>query len=165
MSEAKTLPSAARAAMEQLNAEAAGLHIWLRTQANAPAQRPWFRDGGLEEGGQLAEGRVGANQMKAAAHHWRWHEIGPYLDRIGDIARNADVSPIEFADRQQFLLVNPGLGGRVQAAGTVRGAVSVDNPRARRAGHWARYERRFPLPRRRDPGRARRAARRSRRSP
>ncbi len=30
MSEAKTLPSAARAAMEQLNAEAVGLHIWLR---------------------------------------------------------------------------------------------------------------------------------------
>ena len=29
MSEAKTLPSAARAAMEQLNAEAAGLHISL----------------------------------------------------------------------------------------------------------------------------------------
>jgi len=46
--------SAARAAMEQLNAAAVGLHIWLRTQANAPAQRPWFHDGGLETGGQLA---------------------------------------------------------------------------------------------------------------
>jgi gentisate 1,2-dioxygenase len=109
------LPSAAREAMEKLNAEAEGLHIWLRTQANAPAQR-----------------RVGANQMKAAAHHWRWREIGPYLDRIGEIARtaaqNADLSPIEFADRQQFLLINPGLGGRLQVASTIRCAVSIYNP-------------------------------------
>jgi gentisate 1,2-dioxygenase len=125
---AEGLNSAARAAMEQLNAEAAGLNIWLRTQANAPAQRPWFHDDGLEAGGQLAQGRVGANQMKAAAHHWRWREIGPYLDRIGEIARTADVSPIEFADRQQFLLVNPGLGGRLQVASTIRCAVSIYNP-------------------------------------
>ena len=128
------LNSTARAAMEKLNAEAdrSGLHIWLRTQANAPAQRPWFRDGGLEPGGELAKGRVGANQMKAAPYHWCWQEIGPYLDRIGEIARAAvkrgDVSPIEFADRQQFLLVNPGLGGRLQVASTIRCAVSIYNP-------------------------------------
>src|SRR5204862_6738083 len=103
--------SAARAAMEQLNADAAGLHIWLRTQANAAAQIPWFRDGGLEEGGRVAPGRVGANQMKAAAHHWRWQEVGPYLDRIGEIARPADVSAIEFADRQPLLLVTAGPAG------------------------------------------------------
>ena len=46
------LPSVARAAMEAMNAEAEGLHIWLRTQANAPAQRPWFRNAGLEPGGR-----------------------------------------------------------------------------------------------------------------
>src|SRR3954447_20675434 len=94
------LPSRAREAMERLNreAEAAGLHIWLRTQANAPAQRPWFRDGGLSAAGQVAAGRVGANQMKASAHHWRWPEISPYLDQIGEIARTADVSPIDFAE-------------------------------------------------------------------
>ena len=120
--------SAARAAMEGLNAEAAGLHIWLRTQANAPAQRPWFHDGGLEAGGRVAAGRVGANQMKASPHRWRWAEIGPYLDRIADIAKTADVSPIEFADRQQFLLTNPGLGGRLQVASTIRCAVSIYNP-------------------------------------
>jgi gentisate 1,2-dioxygenase len=120
--------SAARAAMEAMNAEAAGLHIWLRTQANAPAQRPWFHDGGLKAGGQVAEGRVGANQMKAAPHRWSWREIGPYLDRIADVARTADVSPIEFADRQQFLLVNPGLGRRLQVASTIRCAVSIYNP-------------------------------------
>jgi gentisate 1,2-dioxygenase len=125
---AGALNSAARAAMEAMNAEAAGLNIWLRTQANAPAQRPWFHDGGLDAGGTIAPGRVGANQMKAAPHHWRWREIGPYLDRIADIAKTADVSPIEFADRQQFLLVNPGLGGRLQVASTIRCAVSIYNP-------------------------------------
>ncbi len=125
---AGALNSAARAAMEAMNAEAAGLNIWLRTQANAPAQRPWFHAGALDSGGAVAPGRVGANQMKAAPHHWRWREIGPYLDRIADIARNADVSPIEFADRQQFLLVNPGLGGRLQVASTIRCAVSIYNP-------------------------------------
>jgi len=122
------LNSAARAAMEAMNAEAAGLNIWLRTRANSPAQRPWFRDGGLAADGAVAPGRVGANQMKAAPHHWRWREIGPYLDRIADIAKGADVSPIEFADRQQFLLVNPGLGGRLQVAATIRCAVSIYNP-------------------------------------
>jgi len=123
----KSLPSAAREAMERLNAEAAGLNIWLRTQANAPSQRPWFRETGLDVGGQLAVGRVGANQMKAAPHRWRWREIAPYLDRIAEIARNADVPPIEFADRQQFLLTNPGLGGRLQVTSTIRCAVSIYN--------------------------------------
>ena len=132
MAAAQALPSRAREAMEAMNAEAAGLHIWLRTQANAPAQSAWFHDAGLKGGGRIAEGRVGANQMKAAAHRWRWAEIGPYLDRIAEIARTAveagDASPIEFADRQQFLLVNPGLGGRLQVANTIRCAVSIYNP-------------------------------------
>ena len=118
----------AREAMEQLNAEAGGLHIWLRTQANAPAQRSWFRDTGLEVGGKLAKGRVGAAQLKPVAHRWRWSEIAPYLDKIAEIARGADVSPIEFAERQQFLLTNPGLGGRLQVTSTMRCAVSIYNP-------------------------------------
>jgi gentisate 1,2-dioxygenase len=118
----------ARAAMETLNAEAGKFNIWLRTQANAPAQRPWFRDTGIETSGTLAAGRVGANQIKAAPHRWRWREIGPYLDRIADIAKNSDVSPIEFAERQQFLLTNPGLGGRLQVTNTIRCAVSIYNP-------------------------------------
>jgi gentisate 1,2-dioxygenase len=121
-------PLGARAAMEQLNAEAAGLHIWLRTQANAPAQKPWFRATGIEEAGALAEGRVGRAQLKPLAHRWRWREIGPYLDRIAEIARTAEVSPIEFAERQQFLLTNPGLGGRLQVTSTMRCAVSIYNP-------------------------------------
>jgi gentisate 1,2-dioxygenase len=118
----------AREAMERLNAEAGQLNIWLRTQANAPAQRPWFRETGLEASGRLAEGRVGAAQLKPVAHRWRWTEISPYLDRIAEIARGADVSPIEFAERQQFLLTNPGLGGRLQVTSTMRCAVSIYNP-------------------------------------
>ena len=57
----------ARKAMERLNAEAAPLNIWLRTQANAPAQRPWFRDTGLAAAGRVASGRVGAAQLKPVA--------------------------------------------------------------------------------------------------
>ena len=52
----------AKEAMERLNAEAGELHIWLRTQANAPAQRPWFRETAMDVGGRLAPGRVGAAQ-------------------------------------------------------------------------------------------------------
>jgi gentisate 1,2-dioxygenase len=114
--------------MERLNAEAAPLNIWLRTQANAPAQPPWFRETGLNAGGRVASGRVGAAQLKPVAHHWRWGQIGPYLDRIAEIARNAEVSPIEFAERQQFLLTNPGLGGRLQVSSTMRCAISIYNP-------------------------------------
>jgi len=124
----KPLPKGAREAMEQLNAEAGALNIWLRTQANAPAQRPWFRDTGLDMAGQIAGGRVGTGQTKALAHRWRWREISAYLDRIAEIARNADVPPIEFADRQQFLLTNPGFGGRLQVASTIRCAISIYNP-------------------------------------
>jgi gentisate 1,2-dioxygenase len=118
----------AREAMERLNAEAAPLNIWLRTQANAPAQRPWFRETGLDASGRVASGRVGAAQLKPVAHHWRWREIAPYLERIAAIARDAEVSPIEFAERQQFLLTNPGLGGRLQVTSTMRCAVSIYNP-------------------------------------
>jgi gentisate 1,2-dioxygenase len=130
----------AREAMERLNAEASKHHIWLRTQANAPAQRPWFRETGLEVGGVLAAGRVGAAQLKPVPHHWRWAEIAPYLDHIAEIARGADPrnarpggrlsggTPIEFAERQQFLLTNPGLGGRLQVTSTMRCAVSIYNP-------------------------------------
>jgi len=118
----------AKEAMERLNADAASLHIWLRTQADAPAQPPWFRETGLAASGRVAFGRVGAAQLKPVAHRWRWQEIAPYLDRIAEIARGAHVSPIEFAERQQFLLTNPGLGGRLQVTSTMRCAVSIYNP-------------------------------------
>jgi len=129
MAMASAAPSiGAREAMERLNTDARELHIWLRTQANAPAQRPWFRETGIEASGEIAAGRVGAAQLKPVAHRWRWTEIAPYLERIAEIARRADISPIEFAERQQFLLTNPGLGGRLQVTSTMRCAVSIYNP-------------------------------------
>jgi gentisate 1,2-dioxygenase len=120
----------ARALMEQLNVDAKKLDIWVRTELNAPAQRAWFTDTGGQSGaGQLAAGgRVAANQIKALPQLWRWKDYRPFLDRINDIAKRADVSPIEFADRQSILLTNPGLGGRLQVTNTMRCAISIYTP-------------------------------------
>ena len=60
------LSNKAREMMEAINTDAAGHHVWVRTQANAPAQRPWFSETSGEGSGQLASGRVAANQMKDA---------------------------------------------------------------------------------------------------
>ena len=122
------LSGKAREMMEAINAEAARHHVWVRTQANAPAQRPWFSETGGGGSGQLGTGRVAANQMKTHPHLWRWSELGPYLQRISEIARKAEVSPIEFADRQSILLLNPGLNGRLQVTNTIRCAISIYNP-------------------------------------
>ena len=117
--------SKARELMEQLNTDASKSHVWVRTQMNAPAQRPWFTDtGGMSGAGEMAAGRVAANQLKAQAYRWRWKEYSIFLNRIAGIASQADVSPIEFADRQSILLTNPGLGGRLQVTNTIRCAIS-----------------------------------------
>ena len=89
---------------------------------------PVFGETEIEASGEIAAGRVGAAQLKPVAHRWRWTEIAPYLERIAEIARRADIPPIEFAERQQFLLTNPGLGGRLQVTSTMRCAVSIYNP-------------------------------------
>jgi gentisate 1,2-dioxygenase len=116
--------------MEKLNTDASKLNIWVRTEMNAPAQRAWFTDPGGETGaGQLAAGgRVSTNQIKALPALWRWKDYRPFLDRINDIAARADVSPIEFADRQSILLTNPGLGSRLQVTSTMRCAISIYTP-------------------------------------
>jgi gentisate 1,2-dioxygenase len=123
-------PVRARELMEKLNADANKLNIWVRTELNAPAQRPWFTDtGGASGAGQLAAGgRVAANQLKALPALWRWRDYRPFLDRINEIAGRADVSPIKFADRQSILLTNPGLGGRLQVTNTMRCAISIYTP-------------------------------------
>jgi gentisate 1,2-dioxygenase len=124
-------PTGASAAelMDQLNTETAKLNAWIRTQANSPAQRPWFVDtGGATGTGDLAKGRVAANQMKMQAHRWRWREISPFLFKIAEIARNAEVKPLETTDRQGILLTNPGLGGRLQITNTIRCAIAIYNP-------------------------------------
>jgi gentisate 1,2-dioxygenase len=123
-------PVNARRLMDELNADAGKLNIWVRTELNAPAQRAWFTDtGGTTGAGQLAKGgRVAANQIKTLPCHWRWSDYGPFLERIEAIAKCADVSPIEFADRQSILLTNPGLGGRLQVTTTMRTAISIYTP-------------------------------------
>ena len=108
----KAVPMKAREVMERLNTEAADLNFWLRTEMNAPAQKAWFAD--TSGAGSKTSGRIAANQLKALPYRWRWKDYGPYLDRISNIAAEADISPIEFADRQSILLCNPGLGGRLQ---------------------------------------------------
>ena len=124
----RPLSNKAREMMEAINVEAAEHHVWVRTQANAPAQRPWFSETGGEGSGQLASGRVAVAQMKTLPYMWRWSEFSPYLHRISEIARKAEVSPIEFADRQSILLLNPGLNGRLQVTNTIRCAISIYNP-------------------------------------
>jgi gentisate 1,2-dioxygenase len=123
--------------IEGLNAEAAKLNFWLRTELNAPAQRPWFADtGGKSGGGQkLTKGRVSANQVKALPCHWRWKDYGGYLERLSRIAAEAEISPIALTDRQSLLLVNPGLGGRLQITSTMRTAISVYVPRDKAPAH------------------------------
>jgi|SRR5271165_4524637 len=98
----------ARQAMERLNTEAGKLHIWLRTQANAPAQRPWFRETGLGASGQVAAGRVGAAQLKAVAYHWRWAEIGPCLGRRGV----TETAGQRFGRKTNDIFVVPGFAWR-----------------------------------------------------
>jgi gentisate 1,2-dioxygenase len=124
----KENPGRASAAerVEAMNTETAKLHAWIRTQANAPAQQPWFTDMG-ETGGTLAKGRVAANQMKMLAHRWRWREIYPYLRKISEIAAEAKGELLERTDRQGILLTNPGLGGRLQITNTIRCAVAIYN--------------------------------------
>jgi gentisate 1,2-dioxygenase len=112
--------------LDNLNLETAKLNAWIRVQANAPAQRPWFTDTG-EGSGALARGRVAANQMKMLAHRWRWREISPYLQKISEIARDAKGELLERTDRQGILLTNPGLGGRLQITNTIRCAIAIYN--------------------------------------
>ena len=65
-------PVKARELMEQLNADAGKLNIWVRTELNAPAQRAWFTDTGGQTGaGQLAQGgRVAANCVELIRIVW-----------------------------------------------------------------------------------------------
>jgi len=122
------LSNKARELMEAINTEAGKHNVWVRTQANAPAQKAWFSETSGEGSGQLATGRVAVNQMKTAPFMWKWNEYNGYLKQISEIASKAEVSPIEFADRQSILLLNPGLNGRLQVTNTIRCAISIYNP-------------------------------------
>ncbi|TAN24187.1 MAG: cupin domain-containing protein [Actinomycetota bacterium] len=118
----------AREQMEALNPEAKNLQFWIRTQKNAPAQEPWFSAAGANDTGKLASGQVGKNQLKALPYRWRWSDYRPYLEKISQIAAHADVAPVEFADRQSIVLMNPGLTDRIQVTNTIRCSISIYNP-------------------------------------
>ena len=123
------LSNKAREMMEAINVEAGKHNVWIRTQANTPAQRPWFSETSGEGSGQLASGRVAVGQIKTVPYMWKWNEYSRYLKQISQIAQKAaDVSPIEFADRQSILLLNPGLNGRLQVTNSIRCAISIYNP-------------------------------------
>src|ERR1700674_6014451 len=100
------LSNKAREMMEAINTEAGKHNVWVRTQANAPAQKPWFSETGGEGSGQLGSGRVAVNQMKTAPYMWKWNEYNGYLKQISEIDSKADVSPIEFAARQSIFLLH-----------------------------------------------------------
>ena len=81
------LSNKARELMEEINAEAGKHNVWVRTQANAPAQRPWFSETSGEGSGQIASGRVAVAQLKTQPYLWRWKEYSPYLHQISEIAQ------------------------------------------------------------------------------
>lgn len=109
---APELPPDVLAEMEKLNDEAAPLNIWLRTQANAAMHPPWHRP----------DLPPSARPGRAQPALWKWAEFEPYLHRIAAIA------PLEFTERQQFLLMNPGFGGALKVTNSIRVAVSIYKP-------------------------------------
>ncbi len=106
------LPPDVLAEMERLNDEAAPLNIWLRTHANATMHPPWHRP----------DSPPSARPGRAKPALWKWADFEPYLHRIAAIA------PLEFTERQQFLLMNPGFGGQLKVTNSIRVAVSIYKP-------------------------------------
>jgi gentisate 1,2-dioxygenase len=126
-----------RAVLNSFNEEASKLNFWLRTELNVPSQRAWFTDTGGETGaGELLDGgRAAANQLKSLPCHWAWKDYGPYLEKLAKYAAESDIPLYELTDRQSILLVNPGLGGRLQITATMRIAISVYIPGDRAPAH------------------------------
>jgi gentisate 1,2-dioxygenase len=106
------LPPDVLAEMEKLNEDAAPLNIWLRTHANAAMHPPWHRP----------DLPPSPRPGRAQPVLWKWAEFEPYLHRIAAIA------PLEFTERQQFLLMNPGFGGALTVTNSIRVAVSIYKP-------------------------------------
>ena len=127
-----SLPPDVLEEMERLNQEAAPLHIWLRTRANAPQKNPWHQ--GVEEQPSVLPKNTPRERTppaiyRAVPHLWKWTDIEPYLHRIAEIA------PLEFTDRQQFLLLNPALGGALRVTNTIRVAISIYKPGDKAKNH------------------------------
>src|SRR3977135_1541101 len=106
-----------------------------RAEQTTPVTARLVHRSGRRERGWAAGRRRPRGGQPAQGAAERWTDYRPFLDRINDIAARADVSPIEFADRQSILLTNPGLAGRLQVTNTIRCAISVYNPGHRAPGH------------------------------
>lgn len=120
---------AAKALMEEYNVDAAEVSVWMRTERHGPSQRPWFADPmGDASLIEPSSGHEAANKLKPVPHQWRWKDLSPFVDKMAGIADEAGIEPMEFADRQSIMFMNPGLGGRLQVTNTLRGAISVYNP-------------------------------------
>jgi gentisate 1,2-dioxygenase len=108
------------AEMERLNEEAAHLNIWMRTRANSPLQQPWH----VTE--NVAPPTIAPNALpagrRAVPFLWKWRDISHYLEKV------AELCSIEQTDRQQLQLVNPGFGGELRIANSIRVAVSIYKP-------------------------------------
>ncbi|MGY9107216.1 MAG: hypothetical protein ACKVG0_11925, partial [Alphaproteobacteria bacterium] len=72
---------------------------------------------------------------KSLPCHWAWKDYGPYLEKLAKYAAESDIPLYELTDRQSILLVNPGLGGRLQITATMRIAISVYIPGDRAPAH------------------------------
>ncbi len=108
------------AEMERLNEEAAHLHIWMRTRANSPLQQPWHVTD------NAAPPKIAPNALpagrRAVPFLWKWRDIEHYLTKV------AELCSIEQTDRQQLQLLNPGFGGELRIANSIRVAISIYKP-------------------------------------
>ncbi|MDH3378481.1 MAG: cupin domain-containing protein [Gammaproteobacteria bacterium] len=106
--------------MDELNEDAARLNIRMRTRANSPAQQPWHKPE-KEDRPKIAKHALSAG-VHAEPYLWRWRDIKPYLEKV------AEMCPIEFTERQQLHLLNPGFGGELRIANSIRAAISIYKP-------------------------------------
>lgn len=108
------------AEMERLNEEAAQLHIWMRTRANAPLQQPWHVTENAAPPHALPNALPPGR--RAVPYLWKWSDVSHYLAKV------AELCSIEQTDRQQLQLLNPGFGGELRIANSIRVAISIYKP-------------------------------------
>jgi hypothetical protein len=70
------LPEVALAELERLNEAAAPLHIWLRTRANRPLQRPWHEAAEEPVPDPAPPGAASprSGPLRVLPHVWKWTE-------------------------------------------------------------------------------------------
>lgn len=128
-SDKSSLIEKARNLMEEYNVDAEAVNVWLRTQKHGPTQLPWFTDPhGDTSPIEATVGHEAANRMKPVPHRWAWKDVSPFVDKMSGLAEEVGIGPIEVADRQSVMFLNPGLNGRIATTNTIRVAVSVYNP-------------------------------------